>query len=92
MANKNIDALVYCPFYITETSKSISCEGMVGKLTVSRFGSASDKKHHQFNFCTGKSCVGCPVYKGVIENYSDEEREATEKMINMHRLSLSLRE
>ena len=90
MANKNIDALVYCPFYIAESNTTITCEGIIGAKTVSKFESASAKKHHQFNFCTGKSCAGCPVYKGVIENYTEEERIATEKMINMQRLSLNI--
>ena len=34
MANKMIDALVYCPFYISEAKTSITCEGIIGDKTV----------------------------------------------------------
>lgn len=83
MANKNIDALVYCPFYITEARNSITCEGIIGEKTVSRFERESDKVYHQFNFCTGKTCTGCPVFKGVMGNYTPEEREATLNVIDL---------
>ena len=88
MANKNIDALVYCPFYITEARNTITCEGIIGEKTVTRFEKESDKKYHEFNFCTGKSCMGCGVFKAVIANYTPEEQEATRKVINLRDFSL----
>ena len=37
MANKTIDAMIYCPFYISEARSSITCEGIIGDRTVSQF-------------------------------------------------------
>ena len=37
MANKTIDALVFCPFYLREARLTITCEGIIGETTVSKF-------------------------------------------------------
>ncbi len=70
MANKTIDALVYCPFYICEAKTSITCEGIIGDKTVSQFLNEKEKKYHEENFCTGKCCRGCGVYSALMVNYT----------------------
>lgn len=69
MPNKTIDALVFCPFYITEGKTSITCEGIIGTATVNRFKSEADKSYHELNFCTGKTCKGCGVYSALMYDY-----------------------
>lgn len=69
MPNKAIDALVFCPFYITEARTTITCEGLIGTQTVNRFADEEDKVYHETNFCTGKTCVGCGVYSSLMQSY-----------------------
>ena len=69
MANKTIDALVYCPFYISEAKTSITCEGIIGDRTMNYFNSEKEKKDHENNFCTGKCCRGCAVYGALSIKY-----------------------
>ena len=69
MANKAIDALVYCPFYICEARTTITCEGLISDKTVSHFESEREKKEHQENFCMGKCCRGCPIYGALAAKY-----------------------
>jgi len=74
MSNKAIDAMVYCPFYMSEAAMSITCEGIVGVSTVSRFRTAGDKRYHEENFCTGKACIGCGVYSALMGNYIPDKK------------------
>ncbi len=69
MANKTIDALVYCPFYISEAKTTITCEGLVGDKLTNLFESEKEKKEHEANFCTGKYCRGCAVYGALSLKY-----------------------
>ena len=70
MANKTIDALVFCPFYISEARTTITCEGIIGETTVSRFETEYEKAEHEKNFCTGKTCRGCNIHSALMQNYS----------------------
>lgn len=70
MPNKTIDAMIFCPFYIAESKLSITCEGIIGAQTVSRFNNETDKVYHESAFCTDKTCAGCGVYSALMTNYS----------------------
>lgn len=70
MANKTIDAQVYCPFYVCEARSTITCEGVIGAYTVNRFRSEREKLEHEQNFCTGKWCRGCGIHSALMKNYS----------------------
>ena len=76
MANKTIDALVFCPFYVSEAKYTITCEGIVGSRTVNRFMSERDKTEHEMNFCTGKYCSGCGVHSAIMQNYTPQSPNA----------------
>ena len=79
MPNKTINALIFCPFYIAEAKSSITCEGIVGAATVSRFPSEEEKTYHEANFCMGQTCSGCGVYSALMTNYSPSpKRRVTE--------------
>ena len=70
MANKTIDALVFCPFFVSEARNSITCEGIVGAFTVNRFNTEHEKLEHEKNFCTDKTCMGCGVHFALSGNYA----------------------
>ncbi|MBS5724819.1 MAG: hypothetical protein KHW59_03435 [Clostridiales bacterium] len=69
MANKAIDALAFCPFYVCEAKTTITCEGIVGAFTISKFENEHAKREHEKNFCTGRHCQGCGVYCSLMQNY-----------------------
>ncbi|MBQ4066164.1 MAG: hypothetical protein IJD22_00845 [Clostridia bacterium] len=69
MPNKTIDANAFCPFYVKEGVMSITCEGIIGASTVSKFNTEHDKLYHETNFCTGKTCRGCSVYTALMGKY-----------------------
>lgn len=74
MANKTIDALVFCPFYVTESCLSITCEGIISLRMVSQFESETAKMEHEQDFCCGKTCRGCPLFRELARKYDALER------------------
>ncbi|MBR6677017.1 MAG: hypothetical protein IKL24_06780 [Clostridia bacterium] len=69
MANKTIDAAMFCPFYLSEAAMSITCEGIIGNSTVNRFASAAEKIYHEQNFCMDMTCRGCGVYTALLQEH-----------------------
>ena len=74
MPNKTIDALAFCPFYISEAKTTITCEGIIGSSTVNKFRTEGEKADHEMNFCTGKTCCGCGVFSAIMQNYSPVQK------------------
>ena len=72
MPNKTIDALAFCPFYVTENQYSITCEGIMGTYTTTRFASERQKERHEEKYCTKKLCRDCGVYGAVMKKYEPE--------------------
>ena len=70
MPNKAIDAQIFCPFYVSESALSITCEGIVGHYTVNKFMTETEKAYHENAFCIHKTCAGCGVYSALMNNYS----------------------
>lgn len=75
MANKEINAKALCPFFITESKKSITCEGIIAEQNVTRFTSEEEKKAHQEQYCTKYYCENCKIYKALSEKYTQEKNE-----------------
>ncbi len=70
MANKKINVDAVCPFFYTESTKNITCEGIVGANTVTRFTYSQDKITHEKKYCTcHKAYEMCPIYKANIVKY-----------------------
>ena len=72
MPNKAIDVNAYCPFYLSESRLTITCEGIIGTSTVNRFKTESKKKSHEDCFCTSRACAGCGVYSSIMDKYEDK--------------------
>ena len=71
MPNKAIDAAAFCPFYLSESRLTITCEGIIGAATVSKFKTESKKKSHEDSFCTSRACAGCGIYSSIMDKYED---------------------
>ena len=83
MANKTIDALVFCPYYVCEGNNTITCEGIVGTYTISRFDTPEAKKEHEYNFCVDRHCQGCGVYSALATNYAASYTESSPNKIEV---------
>lgn len=71
MANKTINVKVLCPFFISESNKSISCEGIIGCKCVSCFEFTENKEAHEEEFCTTRMYYRCKVYRALMKDYMD---------------------
>ncbi len=80
MANKNIDAQAFCPFYVSESNNTITCEGIIGDRLISHFDSIDEKKAHEENFCIGKCCNGCAIHNAIMINYLPYQTSEYEKL------------
>ena len=68
MANKTINVEATCPFFFTESAKSVTCEGIVGENTVTRFSYSADKITHEKTYCTCDYAT-CPIYIANMSKY-----------------------
>lgn len=68
MPNKTINVEALCPFFHTESVKSVTCEGIVGENTVTRFSYSAQKVTHEKNYCTS-AYDSCPIYKANMSKY-----------------------
>ena len=75
MANKEINAKALCPFFVTESPKSITCEGIIGKECVSRFDTTEEKKAHEEQYCTKRDYEACEICKALLGKYRQEENK-----------------
>ncbi len=75
MSNKLINVNALCPFFISESVKSITCEGIIGEQNVTRFNSEQEKKLHQGKYCTKRDYENCEICKVLLEKYIREERK-----------------
>lgn len=69
MANKTINVDAICPFFASDGERTLTCEGVIGKWTVTRFLTVSDKIEHEEAYCCC-DYASCPVYKAVMTKYS----------------------
>ncbi len=69
MATSYNSVNVKCPFYITDDSKSITCEGFkTGCDTRNRFKNKNNKDVHMEEHCQ-KDYKKCGIYKLASEKY-----------------------
>lgn len=75
MANKSINADAICPFFITESQKSITCEGIIADQTVTRFYSEEEKKMYEKLYCTKYDYESCEICRALSKKYHRAENE-----------------
>lgn len=70
MANKPVEALIKCPFYVSETRNFLCCEGFLKNTCMTtRFPDANSKKAHLKANCFEESGGSCPMAKTLFEKY-----------------------
>ena len=74
MANKNEDHLVQCPYYKTNTSQVMYCEGLEDGMAVHlAFATHSQLIDYKGRFCR-RSCWGkCPLAKILNQKWGYED-------------------
>lgn len=59
----------YCPFYVREALKSITCEGQVGDCVMHRFKTCAEMRMWQEQYCFGRGYKQCPQAVVLIKAY-----------------------
>nr|WP_296168291.1 hypothetical protein [uncultured Ruminococcus sp.] len=56
-----------CPFYKTETQKSITCEGLLGNSIIHNFNLSIVQTEYTDKYCNSvKGCKNCLYHKALI--------------------------
>lgn len=73
MANKVIDGMAVCPFYLSEAKRSITCEGLIAKTaTITRFSSEAEKIRHE-KLCASSRWISCEHARVLLARWEDTE-------------------
>nr|DAL18323.1 MAG TPA_asm: hypothetical protein [Caudoviricetes sp.] len=67
-----------CPFYLTETINTITCEGIIGQTDVHGFHLRAVKAEHKSKFCN-RCFKRCKYYIALIDEKYPEEKPSTKK-------------
>lgn len=63
---------VWCPFYRTDSGKSIFCEGITDESFLRLTFASIRKKQQQMDiFCRTKHCEKCELYGAIYARYTD---------------------
>lgn len=84
MSNKSINVDALCPFFLCESKKSITCEGIITESMVSRFDTEEEKQIHEKTYCTKydfESCEICKALSKKCDKSEDKRVGITEKYI-----------
>jgi hypothetical protein len=75
----NWDAVnAQCPFYLTETINTITCEGIIGQTDVHGFHLRTVKAEHKNKFCN-RCFKRCKYYIALIDEKYPEEKPSAKK-------------
>ena len=63
----------FCPYYVREANKSITCEGIIaGTYSQQRFDTEADLHDFQSRNCFTRSYDRCPLAAALIEKYRND--------------------
>ncbi len=72
MANKPVEALIKCPFYLRQTENTLICEGVLkGTVMLTQFQCASLKRAHYKQSCFHEDGGECFLAKSLYEKYGE---------------------
>lgn len=71
MANKNEDHLVQCPYYKTNTSQVVYCEGLEDGMAIHlAFATHPQLVDYKGRYCRRMEYVKCPLARILEEKYA----------------------
>ena len=71
MANKTVEALIKCPFYLQENENRIVCEGYIkDTCMITKFAGAAQKKAHFRACCFHEDGGKCFFAKSLFQKYA----------------------
>lgn len=74
MANKTIEALIKCPFYVSEKENIIACEGYIDNTCmITKFSGAKEKKAHLKANCYCHDGGKCFMAMSLFSKYNENE-------------------
>ena len=73
MANKPVEALIRCPFYLQLREDAIMCEGYAsGTCMITKFRSAALRRAHLKTNCFQPDGGECFMAKSLFKKYEEE--------------------
>ncbi len=76
MSNVSGGTNTYCPFYICERERTITCEGVNDDCQIlQRFGTVTQRFEHQQKYCFTKNYMKCPIANAANFKYGGGENE-----------------
>ena len=73
MANKTVEALVKCPFYVQEKENRIACEGYIkNTCMITSFPDAAQKRAHLRACCFHVDGGKCFFAQSLFRKYEEE--------------------
>ena len=74
MANSTGAGAAFCPFFVKEADKSVTCEGLLpGTLTAMKFETADDRRAYVETVCCAKDCGRlCPLALSLMRLYDEK--------------------
>lgn len=66
-------ARALCPFYVTETTTSVTCDGLLGLTVNHRFLNGADKRQTTARYCCDK-WQECPMTRAIMAEKFTEEK------------------
>ena len=74
MSTTPLDGKALCPFYVNDyvNEKSITCEGIIGKFTITRFKNKFRKDEHTEVYCTTENYKKCTICQLNMKKYEGD--------------------
>lgn len=58
-----------CPFYKSESKKTINCEGVINSVCTQPFKTQKKKEFYKSEYCNTFNCINCPYHKMLDRKY-----------------------
>ena len=72
MANKQIEALIQCPFYLREKENTVACEGYIrGTCMITKFPGEKEKRAYMKANCFKPDGGECFMAKSLFGKYEE---------------------
>ena len=76
MANSTGAGAAFCPFFVKEAEKSLTCEGLLpGTFTAMKFDRVEERRAYMETACCSQDCARlCPLAASLMRLYDDKGR------------------
>lgn len=69
MASSSSVINTICPYYVNDSGLILSCEGIVGMVTSTRFATSKQRLMQQWKYCFTHDYKNCPIAAILEKKY-----------------------